>query len=89
VRDREVPTATVVVAVFARPAPNAVEVSKAVEDLPPDNSAHPAAAVQIKTIYDRSLSIKHSIIDVQETLVIAFVLLVLVIFFFLGRRPTH
>ena len=41
--------------------------------------------MQITTIYDRSLSIVHSIIDVQETLFIAFILVVMVIFLFLGR----
>ncbi len=85
VRDRQVPTATVVVAVFRQAGANAVEVSKACEALVPTIQKTLPPAVSIKTIYDRSLSIKHSIIDVQETLVIAFVLVVLVIFFFLGR----
>jgi HAE1 family hydrophobic/amphiphilic exporter-1 len=85
VRNREVPTATVVVAVFRQAGANAVEVAKSVEDLLPTIQKTLPPAVSIKTIYDRSLSIKHSIIDVQETLVIAFVLVVLVIFAFLGR----
>src|SRR6201999_2147105 len=42
-------------------------------------------SVLIKTIYDRSLTIASSIMDVQETLLIAFALVVLVIFAFLGR----
>ncbi len=85
VRDREVPTATVVMAVFRQAGANAVQVSKDVEDLIPTIQQTLPKSIAIKTIYDRSLSIKHSIIDVQETLVIAFVLVVLVIFFFLGR----
>jgi HAE1 family hydrophobic/amphiphilic exporter-1 len=85
VRDREVPTATVVMAVFRQAGANAVEVSKACEDLLPTIQKTLPPAVSIKTIYDRSLSIKHSIIDVQETLFIAFVLVVIVIYFFLGR----
>ncbi|MGM3367066.1 efflux RND transporter permease subunit, partial [Escherichia coli] len=36
-------------------------------------------------IYDRSLTIVSSVRDVEETLVIAFVLVVVVIFAFLGR----
>jgi HAE1 family hydrophobic/amphiphilic exporter-1 len=85
VRDREVPTATVVVAVFRQAGANAVTVSKAVEDLLPTIQQTLPPAVQIRTIYDRSVSIVHSINDVQETLFIAFVLVVLVIFAFLGR----
>jgi HAE1 family hydrophobic/amphiphilic exporter-1 len=85
VRDREVPTATVVIAVFRQAGANAVEVSKAVEDLIPTIQKTLPASVQIHTVYDRALSIVHSIIDVQETLFIAFVLVVLVIFAFLGR----
>lgn len=85
VRNREVPTATVVIAVFRQAGANAVTVAKSVEDLLPTIQKTLPPAVQIKTIYDRSLSIVHSITDVQETLVIAFVLVVLVIFAFLGR----
>ena len=36
-------------------------------------------------IYDRSQTIVNSVNDVQETLLIAFVLVVIVIFLFLGR----
>ncbi len=85
VRDREVPTATVVIAVFRQAGANAVAVSKAVEDLIPTIQKTLPASVQIHTVYDRALSIVHSIVDVQETLFIAFVLVVLVIFAFLGR----
>ncbi len=85
VRDHEVPTATVVIAVFRQAGANAVAVAKSVEDLIPTIQQTLPASVHITTIYDRSLSIVHSIIDVQETLVIAFILVVLVIFAFLGR----
>src|SRR5204862_351527 len=43
------------------------------------------AAVRIVLIYDRSASIVSSVEDVRDTLLIAFVLVVLVIFLFLGR----
>ena len=42
-------------------------------------------SVRITPIYDRSQSIVNSVTDVQETLLIAFVLVVVVIFLFLGR----
>jgi hydrophobic/amphiphilic exporter-1 (mainly G- bacteria), HAE1 family len=79
------PTATVVMAVFRQAGANVVNVSKAVEDLIPVIQKTLPASVSINTIYDRSLSIKASVIDVQTTLVIAFVLVVIVIFVFLGR----
>src|SRR6476646_486545 len=42
-------------------------------------------SIRVTPIYDRSQSIVHSITDVQETLFIAFILVVIVIFAFLGR----
>src|SRR5207245_5874247 len=48
-------------------------------------SAELPGSIRITPIYDRSQSIVHSVNDVQTTLIIAFVLVVLVIFAFLGR----
>jgi len=85
VRGRTVPAATVIVAVSRRAGANAVEVSKSIyETLPLINQELPGS-IFITPIYDRSQSIVHSIADVQVTLLIAFVLVVLVIFAFLGR----
>jgi HAE1 family hydrophobic/amphiphilic exporter-1 len=84
-RGHKVPSATVVIAVFRQAGANAVQVAKAVEDLIPTIQKTLPGSVRIQTIYDRSLSIVHSITDVQETLLIAFVLVVAVIFLFLGR----
>ena len=50
---------------------------------PAANDQHRATRIGAVTIYDRSQTIIHSVIDVQMTL--AFVLVVLVIFMFLGR----
>jgi HAE1 family hydrophobic/amphiphilic exporter-1 len=85
VRDREVPTATVVAAVFRQAGANAVEVSKSVRALLPAVTAELPKSVVVVPIYDRSLTIVHSVEDVTTTLVIAFVLVVAVIFIFLGR----
>jgi len=85
VRGHEVPSATVVVAVNRRAGANAVEVSKSIRDSLPLVSAELPGSIQIIPIYDRAQNIVHSVIDVQTTLVIAFVLVVLVIFAFLGR----
>jgi HAE1 family hydrophobic/amphiphilic exporter-1 len=85
VRDVTVPTATVVLAVFRQAGSNAVEVAKSVRDLIPVIQTQLPPSVRLTLIYDRSASIVNSAKDVQETLVIAFVLVVLVIFAFLGR----
>ncbi|MBZ5666855.1 MAG: efflux RND transporter permease subunit [Acidobacteriia bacterium] len=79
------PSATVVVAVFRRAGANAVEVSKAVRDLLPNIQSQLPSSVLLVTAYDRSQTIVHSASDVQTTLYLAFVLVVMVIFVFLGR----
>ncbi|HEY0728250.1 MAG TPA: efflux RND transporter permease subunit, partial [Pyrinomonadaceae bacterium] len=85
VRGRTVPSATVIVAVSRRAGANAVDVSKSIyETLPLINQELPGS-IFITPIYDRSQSIVHSVADVQITLIIAFVLVVIVIFAFLGR----
>jgi len=85
VRGHEVPKATVVVAVFRQAGSNAVEVSKSVRGLLPIVRAELPPSITIAPSYDRSATIVTSVKDVQATLYIAFVLVVLVIFLFLGR----
>ena len=85
VRGYEVPSATVIVAVNRRAGANAVEVSKSIREVLPQISSELPGSIRVTPIYDRSQSIVHSVIDVETTLVIAFVLVVMVIFAFLGR----
>ena len=85
VRDVRVPTATVVMAVYRQAGSNAVQVAQSVHDLLPVVQHQLPPSITVTLIYDRSQSIVNSAKDVQETLVIAFVLVVLVIFAFLGR----
>src|SRR2546426_5944875 len=85
VRGYPEPSATVVVAVNRQAGANAVEVAKSVRALLPVVSAELPGSVRITPIYDRSRGIVNSVNDVQVTLTIAFVLVVLVIFLFLGR----
>jgi len=85
VRGYPQPGATVVVAVFRRAGANAVEVSKTVRQLLPTIQAQLPSSILIATAYDRSATIVKSIKDVQATLYLAFVLVVMVIFIFLGR----
>jgi HAE1 family hydrophobic/amphiphilic exporter-1 len=85
VRGYPVPSATVVVAVNRQAGSNAVAVVKSIRDILPLVSAELPGSVRVTPIYDRSQTIVHSVADVQATLVIAFVLVVAVIFLFLGR----
>jgi HAE1 family hydrophobic/amphiphilic exporter-1 len=85
VRGRRVPSATTVVAVFRRAGSNAVEVSQSIRDLVPGIQAQLPSSIDIIPIYDRSETIVHNARDVQVTLCIAFGLVVMVIFIFLGR----
>src|SRR5213082_708205 len=85
VRGYEVPSATVIVAVNRRAGANAVEVSKSIRAVLPEISSELPGSIRVTPIYDRSLSIVHSVTDVETTLLIAFVLVVMVIFAFLGR----
>ena len=85
VRGHHVPTATVVLAVFRQAGSNAVEVAKSVRGLLPSVQAQLPSSVAIVPIYDRSKTIVDSTKDVEETLYIAFALVVMVIFLFLGR----
>ena len=85
VRGHQVPSAIVVVAVFRRAGSNAVQVAKEVRDAAPTIRATLPSSVDVVPIYDRSQTIVNSVKDVQSTLLIAFGLVVLVIFIFLGR----
>ncbi len=85
VRGYPVPEATVVLAVNRQAGANAVAVAQAIRDEVPAIASELPASVRITPIYDRSRSIVHSVVDVQTTLAIAFGLVVLVIFLFLGR----
>jgi HAE1 family hydrophobic/amphiphilic exporter-1 len=84
-RGYPVPAATVVVAVNRQAGSNAVEVAKRVRDVLPLISTELPGSVRVTLIYDRSQTIVNSVKDVQATLLIAFVLVVGVIFLFLGR----
>ncbi|HYN26564.1 MAG TPA: efflux RND transporter permease subunit, partial [Pyrinomonadaceae bacterium] len=84
-RGHAVPSATVIVAVSRRAGANAVDVAQSIHGVLPMVSAELPGSIRVTPIYDRSLNIIHSIADVQMTLIIAFVLVVIVIFAFLGR----
>jgi hydrophobic/amphiphilic exporter-1 (mainly G- bacteria), HAE1 family len=85
VRGYPQPGATVVVAVFRRAGVNAVDVAKSVRAILPTVQSQLPSSVVILPAYDRSATIVGGIKDVQTTLYIAFLLVVMVIFVFLGR----
>ncbi|MCX5853397.1 MAG: efflux RND transporter permease subunit, partial [Deltaproteobacteria bacterium] len=73
----------IVLAVQRQPGTNTVEVVQAIKDLLPQYRAEIPASVKLDILYDRSISIKESVRDVQITFLIALILVVLVIFLFL------
>ncbi len=73
----------IVLAVQRQPGTNTVEVVRTIKDLLPQYRAEIPASVNLDILYDRSISIKESVRDVQITFLIALVLVVFVIFLFL------
>jgi len=79
------PGSVVVLAVSRQAGANAVEVAKSVKALFPQIRASLPGSITLVPVFDRSQSIVDSVQDVQFTLMIAFVLVVIVIYVFLGR----
>lgn len=76
---------TVVLAIQRQPGANTVKVAEAVKEYLPKLQALLPASVDLFVIFDQSLSIKNSINNVQSTMIEACLLVVLVIFFYLGK----
>ena len=75
----------IVLAIFRQPGSNVVEVIDTIKKLLPQFQATLPPSVKLNVVFDRSLGIRASINDVQETLLIAGLLVVGVIFVFLRR----
>ncbi len=75
----------IVLALFRQPGSNVVEVIDTIKKILPQFKASLPPSVKLDVVFDRSLNIRASINDVQETLIIAAVLVVGVIFVFLRR----
>jgi len=73
----------VILAIQRQPGTNTIEVVDAIDALLPTFRAQVPPSVSLNRLYDRSQSIRASVRDVQETLLIALVLVVGVIFVFL------
>ncbi|HZA37601.1 MAG TPA: efflux RND transporter permease subunit [Candidatus Baltobacteraceae bacterium] len=79
------PGSVVVLAVSRQAGSNAVQVAKSVGALFPEIRASLPGSITLVPVFDRSQSIVDSVQDVKLTLVIAFILVVMVIYVFLGR----
>ncbi len=84
-RDFNPPASVIVFAVSRQAGANAVEVAQSVRELLPQLQKELPGSIRLIPTFDRSQSIVHSLHDVQATLAIAFVLVIFVIFVFLGR----
>ena len=73
----------IILAIQRQPGTNTVAVADAVKKLIPTFRTQLPEAVSLQILYDRSVSIKESVRDVEFTLVLTLVLVVLVIFLFL------
>jgi HAE1 family hydrophobic/amphiphilic exporter-1 len=76
-------TRAIVLAIQRQPDANTVEVVDSVRDRLPAFRAQVPPSIELETLMDRSISIRQAVFDVQETLLIAIALVVLVIFLFL------
>ena len=76
-------TRGIVLAIQRQPGTNTVEVVDKIKQLIPKFRDELPAGVNFNVLFDRSQSIRASVADVEETLLIAFALVVLVIFVFL------
>ena len=76
-------TRGVVLAVSRQPGTNTIEVVDAIREILPSFQAALPPSVQLSILYDRSVSIRESVHDVQFTLLLALGLVVGVIFVFL------
>src|SRR5207244_3169650 len=72
-----------ILGVQRQPGTNTVAIAKAVNAMVASMRSQIPASVQLKTLYDRSISIEESVRDVKVTLLLTLGLVVLVIFLFL------
>jgi hydrophobic/amphiphilic exporter-1 (mainly G- bacteria), HAE1 family len=79
------PASTIVMAVSRQAGANAVEVARSITSLLPQLRLELPGSINLIPTFDRAQSIVNSVHDVQVTLMIAFVLVIIVIFVFLGR----
>ena len=77
----------IVLAVQRQPGTNTIEVVDQVKKLLPTFRQEVPAGIDISVLYDRSVTIRGSVEDVEHSLLLALVLVVMVIFVFLRNVP--
>ena len=73
----------VILAIQRQPGTNTIEMVDRIKELLPTFRAEVPVGINIDVLYDRSITIRNSVKDVEETLLIALVLVIGVIFLFL------
>lgn len=76
---------TAVLAIQKQPGANTVKVADAINAYLPSLEAQLPSSIKLRIIFDESISIKESIEEVELTLLVAFGLVVIIIFFYLGN----
>ncbi len=75
----------IVLAIQRQPDANTVQVVDMVREKLPQMRAQVPPSIQMQPLFDRSISIRAAVVDVQETLAIAITLVIMVIFLFLRK----
>ena len=77
----------IVLAIQRQPGTNTIEVVDSIKSLLPTFRAEVPPAIDIETLFDRTVTIRASVNEVQFTLYLALALVVMVIFLFLRNIP--
>ncbi|MBE0619547.1 MAG: efflux RND transporter permease subunit [Burkholderiales bacterium] len=80
-------TRGIVLAIQRQPGTNTIEVVNSVKKLLPTFRAEVPAGINIEVLFDRSVTIRASVEEVEFTLLLALALVVMVIFIFLRNIP--
>jgi HAE1 family hydrophobic/amphiphilic exporter-1 len=78
---------SIVLGIQRQPDANTVAVVDAIREKMPSLRAQVPASIQLETLMDRSVSVRQAVFDVQESLIIAISLVIMVIFLFLRSVP--
>src|SRR5476649_634015 len=77
----------IVLAIQRQPGTNTIEVVNSIKNLLPTFRAEVPAGIEINVLFDRSVTIRSSVEEVEFTLLLSLVLVVMVIFVFLRNIP--
>lgn len=83
--DKHLDQACVVLAIQRQAGANAIQLTDSIHKLLKDLAPQLPGSIELYSVFDRSESIRESLLEVEITLLIALFLVVLVIFLYLGR----